>query len=60
MCLRFGRKHALVGTSLAPAIFGVLRGYCNNYIVYLVLEFLEAFVGAGTYTTAFILGPYYL
>uniref|UniRef100_A0A2A4K5P1 Major facilitator superfamily (MFS) profile domain-containing protein n=1 Tax=Heliothis virescens TaxID=7102 RepID=A0A2A4K5P1_HELVI len=52
---RFGRRFALIGTAVAPALFGVIRAFCYNYYLYLVLEVFEAFVGNGTYSTAFIM-----
>ncbi|KAH9633803.1 hypothetical protein HF086_005437 [Spodoptera exigua] len=51
----YGRRFALIGTCVAPAFFGLMRAFCNNYILYLFLEFVEALVGNGTYSTAFIL-----
>ncbi|PZC76251.1 hypothetical protein B5X24_HaOG204857 [Helicoverpa armigera] len=52
---KFGRRLALIGTAVAPALVGVVRAFCHNYYLYLVLELLEAFVGNGTYSTAFIM-----
>ncbi|XP_022828117.1 organic cation transporter protein-like isoform X3 [Spodoptera litura] len=51
----YGRRFALIGTCVAPAVFGLLRAFCRNYVVYLFLEFVEALVGNGTYSTAFII-----
>lgn len=53
---RFGRRTALVLTSVAPAVVGVIRAFSTSYIMYLCFEFLEAVVGAGVYSTAFVLG----
>ncbi|KAJ8723078.1 hypothetical protein PYW08_002990 [Mythimna loreyi] len=52
----YGRRIALIGTAVLPAFFGMARAFCNNYVLYLVLEFIEALVGNGTYSTAFIIG----
>lgn len=35
---------------------GVIRAFSNSYVMYICFEFLEAFVGGGVYSTAFILG----
>ncbi|XP_026744580.1 organic cation transporter protein-like [Trichoplusia ni] len=51
----FGRRTALVLTSVAPAVVGVIRSFSTSYIMYLCFEFLEAVAGAGVYSTAFIL-----
>ncbi|KAF9804400.1 hypothetical protein SFRURICE_014320 [Spodoptera frugiperda] len=51
----YGRRFALIGTCVAPPVFGMMRAFCSNYILYLILEFFEALVGNGTYSTAFII-----
>ncbi|CAH1636283.1 unnamed protein product [Spodoptera littoralis] len=51
----YGRRTALVITAVSPAIMGVIRAFSNSYIMYICFEFLDAFVGAGVYSTAFIL-----
>ncbi|XP_041980413.1 organic cation transporter protein-like isoform X3 [Aricia agestis] len=52
---KFGRKLALSVASLMNGIFGVLRSFSTSYIMMLVLEFLEAALGAGAYSTAFVI-----
>ncbi|KAJ0175267.1 hypothetical protein K1T71_009408 [Dendrolimus kikuchii] len=52
---RFGRKLALSVTSLMNCIFGLLRSFSPNYLMMVVCEFVEAALGAGAYTTAFVL-----
>lgn len=42
--------------SLMNGIFGLLRSFSTSYIMMLVFEFLEAALGAGAYSTAFVLG----
>ncbi|CAH2047651.1 unnamed protein product, partial [Iphiclides podalirius] len=51
----FGRRIAFIGTAVAPAIVGLIRSFSNNYYFYLSLEFLDAVVGAGVYSTGFVL-----
>ncbi|CAG5054644.1 unnamed protein product [Parnassius apollo] len=51
----FGRRVAFLVTAVSPAIAGLARSFANNYILYLSLEFLDAVVGAGVYTTGFVL-----
>ncbi|XP_075975669.1 organic cation transporter-like protein [Anticarsia gemmatalis] len=53
---KYGRRLTLICTAIAPAFVGIARSFCTNYYVYLVLEYIEAFVGIGSYSTAFILG----
>lgn len=52
---KYGRKLALSVASLMNGIFGILRSFSPNYISLLVLEFCEAALGAGAYSTAFVL-----
>ncbi|CAH2087180.1 unnamed protein product [Euphydryas editha] len=52
---RFGRKLALSLASLMNGVFGFLRSFSTNYIMMLVFEFLEAGLGAGAYSTAFVI-----
>ncbi|OWR55596.1 solute carrier family 22 member 21 like protein [Danaus plexippus plexippus] len=52
---RFGRKFALSIASLMNGTFGFLRSFSTNYVMMLAFEFLEAGLGAGAYSTAFVL-----
>ncbi|XP_073960314.1 organic cation transporter protein-like [Choristoneura fumiferana] len=52
---RFGRKKALAVASLMNGIFGFARSFSVSYVMMVVLEFLEAALGAGAYTTAFVI-----
>ncbi|CAG9130231.1 unnamed protein product [Plutella xylostella] len=52
---RYGRKLALSIASLMNGVFGFLRSFSLNYTMMLVLEFLEAGLGAGAYSTAFVI-----
>ncbi|XP_049703483.2 organic cation transporter protein [Helicoverpa armigera] len=51
----YGRRVALVITAVSPALMGVIRAFSSSYVMYLCFEFLDSFVGAGVYSTAFIL-----
>ncbi|KAJ8723075.1 hypothetical protein PYW08_002987 [Mythimna loreyi] len=51
----YGRRTALVITAVSPVLMGVARAFSNSYIMYLCFEFLDAFVGGGLFSTAFIL-----
>lgn len=53
---RFGRRTALSIASLMNGIFGILRSLSINYEMFMVFEFLETAMGAGAYSTAFVLG----
>lgn len=55
-CCSYGRRIALVLSATAPAIVGVIRSFSNSYGMYISFELLDAIVGAGVYTTGFILG----
>lgn len=52
---KFGRKKALSFAALMNCIFGFSRSFSTSYIMLVVLEFLEAGLGAGAYTTAFVI-----
>ncbi|CAK1581248.1 unnamed protein product [Parnassius mnemosyne] len=52
---RYGRKVALSIASLMNGLFGFIRSFSTSYTMMLVLEFLEAGLGAGAYSTAFVL-----
>ncbi|XP_037875285.1 organic cation transporter protein isoform X1 [Bombyx mori] len=51
----YGRRTALIMTAVAAGVAGVARAFSNSYVLYVVLEFVEATVGAGAYSTGFIL-----
>ncbi|KAI5651511.1 sugar transporter domain-containing protein [Phthorimaea operculella] len=52
---KYGRRLALSVASLMNGIFGFLRSFSTNYAMMLIFEFLEAGLGAGAYSTAFVL-----
>ncbi|CAG9790806.1 unnamed protein product [Diatraea saccharalis] len=52
---KFGRKTALAVASLMNGVFGLIRSFAVNYEMLLVFEFLETALGAGAYSTAFVL-----
>ncbi|KPJ15840.1 Organic cation transporter protein [Papilio machaon] len=52
---RYGRKVALSIACLMNGIFGFIRSFSTSYIMMLIFEFLEAGLGAGAYSTAFVL-----
>ncbi|XP_034829228.1 organic cation transporter protein-like [Maniola hyperantus] len=51
----FGRRVAFILTAVAPAAVGLGRSFSQNYITYVSLEFFEAVVAAGVYSSGFIL-----
>ncbi|XP_039754704.1 organic cation transporter protein-like isoform X1 [Pararge aegeria] len=51
----FGRRVAFILTAIAPAAVGLGRSFSQDYITYVCLEFFEAVVGAGVYSSGFIL-----
>ncbi|CAG9562784.1 unnamed protein product [Danaus chrysippus] len=51
----FGRRIAFIATAVAPAVVGLGRSFTQDYVSYVALEFLDAVVGAGVYSSGFIL-----
>ncbi|KOB66937.1 Organic cation transporter [Operophtera brumata] len=51
----FGRRSAFILTAVSAGVVGVCRAFSNSYTLYVVLEFVEATVGSGVYSTGFIL-----
>lgn len=51
-----GRRTALILTAVSAGVAGLIRSFSTGYIMYLVLEFVDATVGSGVYSTGFILG----
>ncbi|KAG6440867.1 hypothetical protein O3G_MSEX001477 [Manduca sexta] len=51
----FGRRTAFIMTAVAAGVMGVVRSFANSYPLYVTLEFIEATVGSGVYSTGFIL-----
>ncbi|XP_059056108.1 organic cation transporter protein-like [Achroia grisella] len=52
---RYGRRLALAVSSLCNGLMGLFRSFSSNYEMLLVFEFLEPALGAGAYSTAFVL-----
>lgn len=52
----WGRRTALILTAVSAGVAGVIRSFSTGYVMYIVLEFVEATVGSGVYSTGFILG----
>ncbi|CAH2047635.1 unnamed protein product, partial [Iphiclides podalirius] len=61
---RFGRRVALIVNTFNFGLFGSIRAFSGNYTMYLVFHFLQTFLGAGIYSSAYIfatelVGPKY-
>ncbi|KAL0880508.1 hypothetical protein ABMA27_002905 [Loxostege sticticalis] len=61
---RWGRRTALVFNATNTAWIGLLRYFCNSYIMFVMLEFAQNVFGAGAFSTAYIMalevsGPKY-
>ncbi|XP_041980316.1 organic cation transporter protein-like [Aricia agestis] len=61
---KFGRRIALVICIFNVALFGLMRAYSVNYIMYLVTQVLQSALGGGIYSCAYIfaaelVGPKY-
>ncbi|XP_013146966.1 PREDICTED: organic cation transporter protein-like [Papilio polytes] len=53
---RYGRRLALVVSVFNMALFGLIRAFSVNYVMYLVLQLLQTTLGAGTFSSAYIFG----
>ncbi|KPI95921.1 Organic cation transporter-like protein [Papilio xuthus] len=53
---RYGRRLALVVSVFNVALFGLIRAFSVNYVMYLVLQLLQTTLGAGTFSSAYIFG----
>lgn len=56
----YGRRMALVIGLTMGGIFGIIRSFSVNYVMFLVFEFLDPLFSAGCYTVAFVLGMEFL
>lgn len=52
---RYGRRFVLVVGVLGSCSFAMLRSFATNYSTFLLLEFLEAGIGAVSYSASFLL-----
>lgn len=52
---RYGRRFVLVVGVLGSCSFAMLRSFATNYSTFLLFEFLDAGVGAVTYSASFLL-----
>lgn len=53
---RYGRRTAFVLGTVLSGLFGLIRSFSPNYIMFIILEFLEPAFGSGAYSSGFILG----
>lgn len=53
---RFGRKFAFVLGIVVRTFIGLARSMSINYPMFIAMEFLDPLLGAGSYSSAFILG----
>ncbi|XP_043258725.1 solute carrier family 22 member 4-like isoform X2 [Colletes gigas] len=53
---RYGRRTILTLTTFLSGISGLIHSFSVNYWMFLAFEFIDATVGAGIYSAAFILG----
>ncbi|XP_063909928.1 organic cation transporter protein-like [Zophobas morio] len=51
----FGRKRMIIASLVFSTTVGLMRSYSPEYIVYIILEFLDTALGSGLYSGAFIL-----
>ncbi|KAF5303516.1 hypothetical protein FQR65_LT08215 [Abscondita terminalis] len=53
---KLGRKKLLIVASIISGMVGIARSFSKSYILFLVLETLDAFVSAGVYASIYVLG----
>lgn len=53
---RFGRKFAFVFGIISRSFIGLARSFSINYPMFIAMELLDPLLGAGTYSSAFIIG----
>uniref|UniRef100_A0A1L8DEA8 Putative synaptic vesicle transporter svop n=1 Tax=Nyssomyia neivai TaxID=330878 RepID=A0A1L8DEA8_9DIPT len=53
---RFGRQKAFLWSVLFAAFLGLIRSFSTNYIMFIILEFLEPALGSGFFSIGFVLG----
>ena len=41
---------------MGSGLFGILRAFSGSYVQFAIFEFFDAFFGAATYSSAFIIG----
>ncbi|XP_023935695.2 organic cation transporter protein-like [Bicyclus anynana] len=61
---RFGRRFALIISVFNLALFGLIRAFSVNYVMYMVLQLLQTTFGAGTFSSSYVfaaelVGPKY-
>nr|XP_018911326.1 PREDICTED: organic cation transporter protein-like [Bemisia tabaci] len=52
----YGRRFLMVTGTLLSAMFGIMRAFSTNYIMFLVFEFLDAVASTGVFGAVFIIG----
>lgn len=53
--IRYGRRTLVIYGLFFTGVFGLIKSFAVNYVMYVIFEFLEAGAGSGVYATAFIL-----
>ncbi|XP_023935631.2 organic cation transporter protein-like [Bicyclus anynana] len=61
---RFGRRFALIISVFNLALFGLIRAFSVNYVMYMALQLLQTTFGAGTFSSSYVfaaelVGPKY-
>ncbi|KAF5303510.1 hypothetical protein FQR65_LT08209 [Abscondita terminalis] len=57
---KFGRKTYLIYGMTLSGIMGLLRSFANSYMMFIILEFLDACCISGAFATVWILGIEYV
>ncbi|KAF5282997.1 hypothetical protein FQA39_LY04868 [Lamprigera yunnana] len=53
---RYGRKTVMIWSTVLAGILGIIRSFSTSYAFFVTTEFIEASVGAGIYSSVYILG----
>lgn len=53
---KFGRKIVIIFIMITGGIFPVIRSFSQNYISYIILEFIDALCEGGSYAAVYVYG----
>lgn len=50
----------LIVSVLQSTVAGLVKSFTSTYVSYITMEFIDTFVGSGSYSAAYILGKRYI
>lgn len=57
---KFGRRRVFIFSMIVGGILPIFRSFAWNYISFVSIQFIDAFLVAGVYTAGYILGIIFL